>query len=297
MKKLALILDSGSGEHYYEINDCYLLPLTIIEKNVKELIEYEDIKTIKTEEVYQKMKEGKELATAQMKLGNAIVLAEELLEEYENVFVLCLSEGLTGAINTWKQIKEEIGNDKLYIFNTHEVGYGLIVQAQKVQEMFLKQKKTPNEIQQWIDDSWNVNRSGFLIVNDLDTLIKGGRVSAIKGKLAKMLNLKLSVIFRHKLEFSNKSQSLEKLIDMTFADINNQNNFVEKGLERVVFGFNTSYDDFAEFKEFKRLCIKWLKDHNVKFDEKGIVEKISPSIITVHTGINSFWIWTLANEK
>ncbi len=297
MKKLAIILDSGAGQYYQEIEDCYLVPLTLIEKDGSNLTEYEDVQGIKTEEVYAKIKQGKELATAQMKLGSAMILAEDLLEKYENVFVLCLSEGLTGAINTWRQIKEEIGSDKLYIFNTHEVGYGLNVLALKVKDLFLKKKKTPEEIQTWMDEFWNPNRRGFLIVNDLDTLIKGGRVSALKGKFAKLLGLKLSVIFNGKLEFYGKSQTLEKLVDMTFEQINKENNFINKGLDQVVFGFNTSEDNFKEYEEFKKISIKWLKDHKVDFDESKITDKLIPSVVAIHTGINSFWVWFIPKEK
>ncbi len=297
MKKLALILDSAAGQCHNEIEDCYLVPLTVIEKKGSELIEYDDLKTITTEQVYEKIKEGKELSTAQMKLGTAMILAEDLLEEYENVFVFCLSEALTGAINTWKQIKEEIGSDKLHIFNTHEVGYGLMIQAQKAKELFLKKKKSPEQIQQWIEESWNINRRGFLIVNNLDALIKGGRISAFKGKIAKLLNLRLSIISKDSLEFFGKSQSLEKLVDMTLTQLDKENNFTKKGLEKLVFGFNISEDNFKEYNEFKQICFKWLKDHNVEYDEKSIQEKHIPSVIAVHTGVNSFWLWTLAKES
>lgn len=297
MKKLAIILDSGTGKYWEEIEDCYLVPLTIIEKEGKELKEYEDLKTITTEEVYNKLRQGKDVATAQMKLGNAMILAEDLLEKYENVFVLPLSKGLTGAINSWRQIKEEIGNKNLHIFDTDEVGYAITLLAKEVKNQFLKEKKTPEEIQKWITEQWCPNREGMLIVNDLDALVKGGRISSFKGMIAKMLGIKISILFHGNLDFFAKKTSLEKIVDVSMEKLANTTGFLEKGIDIIIFNKNFSDDNFKEYEEYKELCMKWLDKNGIKVDKKQISDVYLPSVITAHTGINSYCMWLKAKSK
>ena len=295
-KKLAIITDSSCGSEYQEIEDCYLIPLILTEKNGSEITEYEDLVTITTDEVFNKLAQGKDISTSQMKFGNALLLVEELLEKYEDVFLIGLSKGLSGSYHTWLQIKEEIGSNNFHVFDSNEVGHGIYEMIIQLKELYLKQKKSIDEIHEFVK-KWNDRRQAQLIVNDIDSLIKGGRVSILKGKIAKLLHIKISVTFKSDLDFFEKSSSLEKITDKSLLNIDKTNNFIEKGVRKILFFKNFSNDNFKEFNEFRSLCINWLKDKNVEFNDEDILDTILPSVITVHTGVNSYGIWILANDN
>ncbi len=295
-KKLAIITDSSCGSEYKEIDDCYLIPLILTEKNGSEIIEYEDLVTISTDEVFKKLAEEKDISTSQMKFGNALLLVEELLEKYENVFLIGLSKGLSGSYHTWLQIKEEVGSNNFHVFDSNEVGHGIYEMIIQVKDLFLKKKKSIEQIHEFVN-KWNNRRQAQLIVNDMDSLIKGGRVSVLKGKIAKLLHIKISVTFKSNLDFFEKSSSLEKITDKSLLNIDKTNGFIKKGVKKILFFKNFSNDDFKEFKEFRNLCINWLKNNNVKFNDGDVLDTILPSVITVHTGVNSYGIWILANEE
>lgn len=294
-KKLAMVFDSGAGEMYKEIKDSYLIPLTITEKDGKNLIEYKDLKTISTEEIYQKIRDGKDLSTAQMTVGDAYILIEDLLEKYEYVFVMPLTKGITGSLNTWYQIKDDIGNNHLVVFDTRDVGFGLVIQGMEIKRLFEKENKSIKEIEEYID-GWAARRNASLIVNDMDALIKGGRVSKFKGKIAKMLGLKILIEFHGGLEFKDKASSLEKIVDSAMKSIDEYTNFTKKGIYKVIFCNNLSKDEFKEYGEFKRLCKEWIKNKDLKYKKEHEYENKLPSVITVHTGVDSFTVYIVANE-
>lgn len=291
--KFAVIIDSSAGDKWNEVENSHLIPLIIIEKNGKELNEYKDLVTIKTEEVYEKIKDKKDISTSQMIMGEGMLLAEELLEKNEYVFVFSISSGLSGTINTWNQIKDTLDNDKLIVFNVGDVTHGLSLLAQDVIDLF-KKGKSIDELHKFVTN-WDKRRRGELIVNDLTCLIRGGRISAIKGMIAKMFNLKICISFQNKLGFVNKSSSLEKIIDIAMNDIDKNTNFVKKGIDKIFFTKTLCTDGDKEFNEFKKGVEKWLQDKGIDY-EISCDDKNIPSIISVHTGIDAYCVYVVAKE-
>lgn len=291
--KYSVIFDSSAGDNWKEVKNSNLIPLIIIEKDGKELIEYKDLVSIKTEEVYQKIKNKKDISTSQMIMGEALILSEELLEKNDVVFVFPISKGLSGSYNTWNQIKDTLETEKLVIFDTGDVSHGVVLLANEVIKLYNK-GKTIQELHEFVS-SWNKRRRAELIVNDLDCLIKGGRISSFKGMIAKMLNLKICISFQNDLNFIDKSSSLDKIIDIAMNDINKANNFVKKGIDKIFFLKNLSTDEDEEFKKFKLGVEDWLIKNNIEFSESCDVQNM-PSIISVHTGIDAFCVYIVAKE-
>ncbi len=294
-KRLAIITDSSCGNEFKNIQDCFHMPLLLIEKNKNEIIEYKDLVDISIDQVFQKLEENKNLSTSQINFGEALELVESILKKYEYVFVIGLSKGLSGSYNTWLQIKDEVNSDNLQIIDSNEVACGVPELIKQVQDLFLKKKKSIKQIHEFVN-KWNNRRQAQLIVNDMDALIKGGRVSALKGKIAKLLHLKISITFNGKLTFLDKSKDLEKIVDLSLKSINSNIDIKNKGIEKIYYFFNKSDDNFEEFNKFKKICIEWLENNSIKFNKSKIDELILPSVITVHTGLNSYGIWVLANE-
>lgn len=291
--KFAVIFDSSAGDNWDSIENSYLVPLMVIEKNDKELIEYKDLVTISTDEVYEKIRDKKDISTSQMIMGEAMVLAEELIQENDYVFVFPISKGLSGSINTWNQIKDVLNTDKLVIFDTCDVTHGMTLLAGDVIKEY-KKGKSIDELHEFVSN-WNKRRRGELIVNNLDCLIKGGRISSFKGMIAKMLNLKICISFQNELNFIDKSSSLEKIVNIALSDIDKHINFSTRGIEKIFFGKNLCQDNGKEFEEFKKYVQDWLDKKGIKFDI-SCEDKNIPSIISVHTGVDAFCVYIVAKE-
>ena len=98
-----------------------------------------------------------------------------------------------------------------------------------------------DKVQQRIDDEINHRMYvGMLFVNNLDALIRGGRIKKFPGTLAKIFNLKLVILMDKTLNFLNKALTYDKQIDIMvnfFNDLTKQNHapidrvcFLEDGL-------------------------------------------------------------------
>ena len=292
--KVSVILDSSAGDNWKEVENSHLIPLIIMEKSDKELIEYKDLVTIKTEEVYEKIKDKKNISTSQMIMGEAMSLAEELIKNNDYVFVFSISKGLSGSMNTWNQIKDALDTEKLVIFDTCDVTHGMTILAQEVLNEF-KKGKSIDELHDFVAN-WNKRRRGELIVNDLDCLIKGGRISSFKGTIAKMLKLKICISFQNDLNFVDKSSSLEKIIDIAMSDIDKKINFSEKGIDKIFFGKTLCRDGGEEYEKFKKGVQDWINKKGIDFNIT-CSDKNMPSIISVHTGIDAFYVYVVAKQQ
>ena len=98
-----------------------------------------------------------------------------------------------------------------------------------------------DKVQQRIDDEIDHRMYvGMLFVNNLDALIRGGRIKKFPGTLAKIFNLKLVILMDKTLNFLNKALTYDKQIDIMvnfFNDLTKQNHapidcvcFLEDGL-------------------------------------------------------------------
>lgn len=140
-------------------------------------------------EFYEKMRSSKELpTTSQVNPGEFYELFSKELEAGNQVIGVFLSSELSGTYNSAVVAKEMLGNDNIFLIDSRTVSFalGLLVIRLKAK---IDSGATAEEV---IDYSKKLVGSSQLygMLDTLENLKKGGRLSSGTAMIGKMLNLK-----------------------------------------------------------------------------------------------------------
>lgn len=185
----ALVTDSTCDLND-ELIDKYQINMVPININFGEN-HYLDKVTIQPAQFYSLLNDCKEYPkTAQVNESTFINLYSHLSTHYDSVIAIHLSDKLSGTFfssqKAARKISREFGN-KITVINSKNLSgsLGLIVlRAARAIEAGLSH----DEIVAFTDD-WIKNSRIFVSVKTLKYMVRGGRVSAVKGLIAKILNI------------------------------------------------------------------------------------------------------------
>ncbi len=225
--KVKVITDSGSGltQKQAESLGIEFLPLQVLVDETQ----YLDGVDLTCEKLYELLDEGKMPTTSQPPL----LLEEELFERLKSegvtdVIVINLSNGLssTNQIIQATAKRFDIVVHTLDIYTTLAVQQYLVIAAQQL----LEQGRDPEAIvalRKSVDGS-----AGYLMVDNLDHLAAGGRLTPLAAKLGGMLKIK--PVLRVSKDTQGKVDSFEKV--RTFHKA------VSRGVEQVAKGLVDGVD-------------------------------------------------------
>lgn len=186
---IAIVTDSTCDlpDEIMENYQVYSLPLTI---NFGDN-QYLDKITMKPQQFYEMMEQSPIYPTsAQVNEKSFTNLFAHLASHYDNIIVLPIASALSGTYNSARKasetINKEFGNKVVVLDSKHISGtLGLVVlrTAQAIESgmTFEELTKTLNS---WID-----NVKIYVSVKKLKYIVKSGRVSPLKGLIAKLLNI------------------------------------------------------------------------------------------------------------
>ncbi|MDE5553403.1 MAG: DegV family protein [Malacoplasma sp.] len=277
--KVCIIVDSCSGIRNNEIDDVYVVPLSIIEKTSHGETVYKDLEEITPEDVIKKTAENADLKTSQTSFGEMITIFEALTPKYQKIFVLPISRGLSGSYNTWNMAKEEFSKNEIIILDGCDLSHGIKDMVLDIKEMISK-NKNDNEIIEYVEDHKR-RRLGILIINDLTQLKKGGRINSFKAFIAKTLKLNILIEFNGSLNFFGKDTSMDKAIEKALNKINEETHYAKNGIKRGYI-YSTYLD--KEFNDSIRKKVSEKVNFELSLD-------YVPAVIAVHTGAKTFAIY------
>ncbi len=159
----------------------YAMPLSFGEET------YYDKVTITTSEFYEKLAQSDKLPTTALITPTQFI---EMFETYPDEPIICIliSKHLSGTYNSALVAKEECGRKDIHIIDGHSVTIGnqlLVREACRLRD----DGKSPAEIVDIICAlSGRVEITAM--IETLEYLVKGGRISGVSGFLGGMLNLK-----------------------------------------------------------------------------------------------------------
>lgn len=151
--------------------------------------EYISGKNLSTEEFYEKLAVCKKLP--QTSLITELEYEEiitKALEENDQVFVMCISSELSGSFNNLQRVCDQIDSDRLEVFDSLSVTFpykAVVVEAVKLS----KQCKTVQELKGKME-SVREKVKLLAVIDNVKYLIKGGRLSLVKGLAVTALNIK-----------------------------------------------------------------------------------------------------------
>ncbi|MDO5018235.1 MAG: DegV family protein [Lagierella massiliensis] len=128
------------------------------------------------------------------RIGSAAPSPNQFMEkfgDYEEIFIVTISKKLSGTYGNAvlaKNIFLENSNTKVHVFDSKSAGSGETVVALKIQELLdegLSFEVIVEKVEKFISEM-----KTYFILDSFENLIKNGRVSVLKGKLASILSFK-----------------------------------------------------------------------------------------------------------
>ncbi|KRL98501.1 DegV family protein [Liquorilactobacillus satsumensis] len=245
---------------------------------------YVDGVDITRAELINKLHAKKFPKTSQPALGKFVEAYDRLGADGSEVLAIVLSDVLSGTFET-AQTAAKMTTTKVTVINSKSTDRGLAFQVIAAAQD-LEAGKTIPEIQQHCREIFKRTRVNVLI-DTLDYLVKGGRVSRFAGAVTKLINLKVIVELREEsLDVVVKGRSRKtfiKFCEKLAAYHKEKNPIQELALSHA--------DAAQEFLE--RIKNILLPADGVQVD---CLEKLTSPIIMTHTGLYAVGIITLSEK-
>jgi len=187
--KIALVTDS-TCDLDRELIDNYQVNMLPININFGDN-HYLDKVTIQPEQFYTLLKEHNDNPkSAQVNEKAFTNLYSHLASHYDSVIAIHLSDKLSGTFNSSVKAAQAISkefNKPISVINSKNLSGALgllVLRAAKAIETGYSHDQVVNMTQKWIKDV-----RIYVSVSDIKYLIRGGRVSAVKGLIARLLNI------------------------------------------------------------------------------------------------------------
>ena len=172
-------------------------------------LHYPDCRMMSLNEFYSKTKKGATVKTTQINFNNFTTYFENYLRAGKDIIYTGIPTGLSGTYNTCliavKELEEKYPDRRIIVIDSlcDSAGLGLLV--------YLAGKKynsgaTIDELAKFIKDT-RLKICHWFVVDDLDQLKRGGRISAVTATFGKALQIKISALSEH---LKRDGQNLKK---------------------------------------------------------------------------------------
>ena len=155
-------------------------------------VEYLDGVTLQSDELYQRMIEGKNIKTAQIPLAYFMDKFEAYAKGGDYIVYLAFSSVLSGTYQTavlaYEAVKEKYPAFTMTIIDTKCVSLGLGVIVTEAAKL-AAEGAALEELVSFVEKS-TVNMEHVFSVDDLNYLLRGGRVSKSQAVIGNILNIK-----------------------------------------------------------------------------------------------------------
>ncbi len=275
LKKIGLIVDSTFGleKNYVKEKDIKIASLKVLIED-KEYIDG----VVDPEIVVQALEHKKQVKTSQPTPEQFISAIEEQLKTYEDVIIMTLSKTLSGTFNSANLAKTILENPHVYVVDTGSTINGSAYLAEKVIE-YIEENHSIEETLLFLEEE---KKKGSLIftVNNLQTLVTNGRLSAVSAFIGNILKIKPILRFREGvLDVEHKVRSMGNA--MLYL-INETKKLLEKGKVVVRIAY---VDTSLQAKELEHQIFQLGDDVSVSLT--GI---ISP-VISAHVGLGGLGVY------
>lgn len=210
--KIAVVTDSTAYLTEQQVKDHHLfvVPIPVILDGQV----YDEGVDITTEEFYQKLKTSETFpSTSQPPLGEMLKLYEDLGNEgFDAVISIHLASTISGFVTTLKNAASTIDNIQVVPYDSGITVMLMGYLAMEAARMARDPEVTVDQIIARLDDLKSTMDECF-IVNDLQNLVRGGRLSNASAFIGSMLKIKPLLTFdadTNKITAFEKVRSLKK---------------------------------------------------------------------------------------
>lgn len=235
--KLAVVTDSSAflPETIKNHSDLYIIPVPVIidRKSYNEGVD------IEADEYYDMLNSSKEFpTTSQPALGEVIELYENLAAKgYDTILSIHLSGGISGFVATLNTIKDEIDGVKVIPYDSKITSMPMGHMVESAIQM-KDAGKTLEEIIQHLDMIRD-NTYAYLIVDDLNNLVRGGRLTNGAALIGGLLKIKPILTFNNgKIELFEKIRSSKKAFNRAEEVIGQRDEEIKRPVKLYVIHAN-----------------------------------------------------------
>ena len=268
MVKQVIVTDSTSDlpQSYLKENSINVIPLnvTIDGKSYIDQIE------ITSEEYIEYMEQDADVKTSQPATGEFINLYEELAGDDVEIISIHMSSGLSGTYNTAYQASE-MGAANVTVIDSKSISNGLAYQIKHIVEL-IEQGTSTTDIVKSVKELQE-NTKLFVVIGQLNQLIKGGRVSKTKGLIGNIMKIKpIGTLNDGKLELVHNARTQNTSINYLKKEISE---FIENHKIKSVGITHASALDFVD---------KIKNTFTEAFNCQDYDINITTPVVTTHTG-------------
>ncbi|MEG2411639.1 MAG: DegV family protein [Clostridium sp.] len=186
MQRIALVSDSSCdlSRKTVEKYGVRIVPTRIIYKDR----EYLDQITISSDEMYASL--ATEIPTTSLPdVGYCHKVFDEIKSEgYTDVIVATVSGKLSGTLNSLRVISNDYEGINFHFYDTKTLGYPQGAIVMEIAKMIDKGMKCEDILENL--ESVRQRVTGYVALNTLEYLMKGGRIGKVAGTIGEMIHLK-----------------------------------------------------------------------------------------------------------
>lgn len=245
MSKIAIISDVNAGLDYIGIDPQIPVLRSIINFGEEHYVDGVDIKADEFyKKIDEKLSEGIIPSTSAPTIGDAMELIEKLIDEgYTDVIMYAISFQLSSIGSMIETLKEEYEDKiRIHVVDTKTATYlqgFLAVTAKQMADSGHSVEEIIQRSNELIDNS-----HAYLVVDNLNYLVKNGRLSGAAGFFAGLLKIKpiIEVSKEGKLTTYEKIKTFHRAIERIKELIKEE---IKDSKKVIIFVFHTCRDEDA----------------------------------------------------
>lgn len=185
MSKVVIVTDSNSGITQAEAKELgvVVLPMPFY---INEEMFYEDI-DLTQDQFYERLAEGGDIKTSMPLVGDVTDKWDELLKEYDEIVHIPMSSGLSSSCETAYMLSQDY-DGKVQVVNNQRISVTMRQSVMDAKAM-ADAGKSAEEIKEILEEE-KFNSSIYIMVDTLEYLKKGGRITPAAAALGTLLKLK-----------------------------------------------------------------------------------------------------------
>lgn len=268
MMKKKIVTDSTSdlSHEYLSDNDIHVIPLNLTINGEA----YVDQVDISSEAYIQKMQEDADVKTSQPAIGKFIEMYDELGADGSEIISIHMTSGLSGTNQTALQASQ-MTDSKVTVIDSKSISFGLGYQVQHIVDWNNEGYDTTTIVSKITELQKNIKL--YVVIGQLNQLIKGGRISKTKGLIGNMMKIKpIGTLEDGKIELIHNSRTQNASVQFLKKEISA---FIG---DRNIKSIGIAHANIIEFVD------KVKKHFSEEFNFTQFDTNVTTPVISTHTG-------------
>lgn len=216
MSNIKIVVDSTTdlSQDYLKENNVTVVPLNILIDGVT----YEDQTEISSTEFLNMMKNAKQLPkTSQPAIGKIVEAYDELGKDGSEILSIHMTSELSGTFSAAQQAAQ-MTQSNVTVVDSKFISLAYGFQIEEIIKL-VNEGKSMAEILEQIEIIKN-NLRLFVVIGNIDNLIKGGRIGKAKGLLGSLMQIKpIGELINGKIEMMHNARTQNAIIKYLMKEL------------------------------------------------------------------------------